>query len=275
MRHSRREGLMHQCEFFLLRYVPDLVKDEFVNIGVVLSESKGRFADLRFTTDWSRARCLNPEADIELLEAVHSDIRHLFAAGGASRERIFKIINDSFSNTIQLSPLKACLTASPQEEIEKLAKLYLESSRQRGSSRPRSARQKILVRMQEEFESAGVWAQMWKNVPAARYTHNGDPLKIDCGYKPNGVVRFFHALSPATDPDSAKVLAFSYPQLAEGIYREERAKAELTAILPDIPEQKDDSLQFALEALERNSIQITYLRDLPAISDRARRELRV
>ena len=25
-----------QCEFFLLRYVPDAVKDEFVNVGVVL-----------------------------------------------------------------------------------------------------------------------------------------------------------------------------------------------------------------------------------------------
>ena len=29
---------LKQCEFFLLRYVPDAVKDEFVNIGVVLVE---------------------------------------------------------------------------------------------------------------------------------------------------------------------------------------------------------------------------------------------
>ena len=29
---------LKQCEFFLLRYVPDAVKDEFVNIGVVLME---------------------------------------------------------------------------------------------------------------------------------------------------------------------------------------------------------------------------------------------
>ncbi len=28
-----------QCEFFLLRYVPDVVKGEFVNIGVVLLET--------------------------------------------------------------------------------------------------------------------------------------------------------------------------------------------------------------------------------------------
>ncbi len=33
---------MKQCEFFLLRYVPDVVKGEFVNIGVVLLEAGDR-----------------------------------------------------------------------------------------------------------------------------------------------------------------------------------------------------------------------------------------
>jgi Protein of unknown function (DUF3037) len=266
---------MHQCEFFLLRYVPDLVKDEFVNIGVVLSEPETNFTDVRFTADWSRARCLNAEADVEVLEAVRSDIRQFFSAGGSSRDEIFKIINDSFSNTIQLSPLKACVTTSPQEEIEKLAKLYLESSYPKRISRHRSARQEILARMQEEFDKAGVWAYMWKNLPASRFTHNGDPLKIDCGYKPNGVVRLFQALSPATDPDSAKVLAFSYPQMAEGIYRTDGAKTELTAILPSTKEQPDDSLQFALTTLERNSIQIAAVTEMHAIAERARGELRL
>ena len=148
---------MHHCEFFLLRYVPDLMKDEFINIGVVLSESTTNFADVRFTSDWSRARCLNADADIEMLEAVHSDLRRLFTESGASREQIFKVITDSFSNTIQLSPLKACLTPSPQIEIEQLARLYLESSRPKRASRARSARQEIFARMQDEFEKAGIW----------------------------------------------------------------------------------------------------------------------
>src|SRR5215469_3303612 len=160
---------MHHCEFFLLRYVPDLVKDEFVNIGVVLSESATNFADVRFTSDWSRARCLNTEADLEMLEAVHADLRNLFAEGGASRERIFKTINESFSNTIQLSPVKACLTQSPQAEIEQLAKLYLENSRPRRTARARSARLEIFAGMQNEFKKASVWEHLWKSVPASRY----------------------------------------------------------------------------------------------------------
>src|SRR5262245_49625839 len=45
------------CEFFLLRYVPDAVKDEFVNVGLVLLPGSGP-AEVRFTHDWSRVRCL-------------------------------------------------------------------------------------------------------------------------------------------------------------------------------------------------------------------------
>src|SRR5580693_5558058 len=67
-----------QCEFFLLRYVPDVVKGEFVNIGVVLLETgEGGFTDVRFLRDWRRVRGADPEADIELLESYEEDLRRL------------------------------------------------------------------------------------------------------------------------------------------------------------------------------------------------------
>ena len=46
-----------QCEFSLIRYVPDVVKGEFVNIGVVLRNAGG--AEVRFTRDWARVRCMD------------------------------------------------------------------------------------------------------------------------------------------------------------------------------------------------------------------------
>ena len=64
-----------QCEFSLIRYVPDVVKGEYANIGVLVRES-GRHgnAAVRFTRDWSRVRCLHPEADVDLLESLESEI---------------------------------------------------------------------------------------------------------------------------------------------------------------------------------------------------------
>ncbi|MCU1305669.1 MAG: hypothetical protein JWN45_364 [Acidobacteriaceae bacterium] len=270
---------LKQCEFFLLRYVPDAVKDEFVNIGVVLmgpGANESRYADLRFTKDWARVRCVDPAADIEMLEAMEAEIRgQLASSGEGKRESILKKLDDSFSNLVQVSGTKACLTESPQAEIESLAKLYLESSRREKRGRDAGARTRIAGRMKAAFEEAGVWDLMWKKVSVAKYTETGDPLKIDCGYKPNGVVRLFHALSLATDVDSAKVLAYSYPRLQEGILRKENAKAELTAILEDKLDKSDEQIGFAMEILEKSLIKTASVAEMAKIAETARREMRV
>src|SRR5437868_3002985 len=235
---------MKQCEFFLLRYVPDAVKDEFVNIGLVLvqpqANGSGAYADVRFTRDWRRVRCLDADADLEMLQALEADIRSQL--GGGDREALLHRLEDSFSNIVQISDPKACLAADPKQEIESLAKLYLEAP-SRGK-RVASGRQVIVGRMRDAFQQARVWELMRKSIPAAAYTHKGDPLKIDCGYKPNGVVRLFQAVSLQTDPDAAKVLAFSYPALAAGIQRVDKAQTELTAIVEDELDHEDEAVEF-------------------------------
>lgn len=128
-----------QLEFFLLRYVPDAVKDEFVNIGVVMIEAGtngGAFADVRFTRDWRRVRCLDPQADVEMLEAMEREIRGQL---GEARERgvLLRRLADSFSNVIQVSPTKGCLAEEPAKEMEMLAHLYFDGPKpaSRGRSR--------------------------------------------------------------------------------------------------------------------------------------------
>src|ERR1700682_3195040 len=120
-----------KLEFFLLRYVPDAVKDEFVNIGVVMVEPGGNgagFAEVRFTRDWRRVRCLDPQADVEMLAALERDIRGQL---GTTQDRaiLLKRLEDSFSNVIQLSPAKGCLAEDPVAEIEKMALMYLEAGK--------------------------------------------------------------------------------------------------------------------------------------------------
>ena len=63
-----------QCEFQLIRYVPDPVKNEFVNIGVLLRASTGEQTVLRFTRDWARVLCLDPDADTQMFEALEIEI---------------------------------------------------------------------------------------------------------------------------------------------------------------------------------------------------------
>src|SRR5262245_46898587 len=195
-----------ECKFFVLRYAPDAVKNEFVNIGLVLLPPAGS-AEVRFTRDWSRVQCLDPEADIEVLQALESDLRSQLRQMNGDRDSILRRIQDSFSNALQPTELQACLAESPVAEADALARLYLERARRR-QPREQSARQAIYQRMRQEFESTGVWRLMEEKIPASRYTNSGDPLKIDCGYSPNGTVKLFHAVTLA-DVNAAKVLAFS------------------------------------------------------------------
>jgi len=264
-----------QLEFFLLRYVPDAVKDEFVNIGVVMIEPAANgagFADVRFTRDWRRVRCLDPQADIEMLEAVEREIRGQI---GEVHERgvLLRKLQDSFSNVIQLSPTKGCLAEEPAREIEMLARLYFEGPKpaSRGAV---SARQRILKNMRNAFEQAGVWTLLMKDIPVAPYTKPGDPLKFDFGYHVGDSIKIFHAVSLQTSVDQAIMLASRYPTIASSITQMNKALPMLTAVVDDAPDRGLDEVQFALSAMEEARIQVVALGAMPTIAEQASRDLR-
>ena len=114
-----------------------------------------------------------------------------------------RILEESLSLNIQMTEPKAYLAESVPAGMEELMRLYVEPPA-RERLRRLSGRAAIHARMRSEFERAGVWDLMRKRIAAAEYTRPGDPLRIDVGYRPNGVVRMFHAVS--LDPRSgAKV----------------------------------------------------------------------
>ncbi len=266
---------LKQLEFMLIRYVPDAVKDEFVNIGVLMLN--GDSADLRFTRDWRRVRCLDPAADIEMLEALEADLRQQLTAGVLDRPTLLKKLQDYLSNGLQLTPAKGCLAEDPAQELQSLAQMYLEQRVWRGSPTRVSARRAIYNNMKQAFEQAGVWQSrlMKKDIAAAQYTHKGDPLKIDCGYRPNGVIKMFHAVSLDSDLDAAKVLAFTWPDIRDGITRVEQTKSELTAIVEPDLDRSDEAILFALATLERSTIAVATTSELPRLAETARLELKV
>ena len=273
-----------QCEFFLLRYVPDVVKGEFVNVGVVLLESgDGGFTDVRFTRDWRRVRCLDPEVDIELLESYEADLRRLlqsrlpevinYRGAMSRREWLLAQMEQSFSGALELTPMTAVLTESPAAELGKLAQAYLESAAR--GRRALTGRRMIYTAMRDAFEQTGVWPLMWKDIAVAQYSEHGDPLKIDCAYRPEGYIHMFQAVSLATMVDSAKVLAFSYQDFRDGLAKAENATPNLFAVVEDGLDSKDPAIGFALTTLDRYGIDVASVSQMPAIAERARVELRL
>jgi hypothetical protein len=267
-------GEKRHLDFFLLRYVPDAVKDEFVNIGVVMVEAGANgagFADVRFTRDWRRVRCLDPQADVEMLSALEREI-HGQLATTHDREVLLRRLEDSFSNVIQLSPAKGCLAEDPAREIEAMASMYLEGAKV-GGKREVSGRQRILGKMRDAFAQAGV-EKLLDQVPVAPYTKPGDPFKFDFGYRVAGEIKLFHAVSLKAGVDAAVLLAARYPRIAPVMSRVAEAAPVLTAVVDDDLDRGQDSVQFALSMMEDEKIRIAAAAEMPMIAEVARRELR-
>jgi len=279
------------CEFFLIRYVPDVVKGEFTNIGVLLRESgRDDSAVVRFTRDWSRVRCMDMDADLGLLEALEGEIGarlQMRTQDAPGIKPVMEILEDTLSNSVQVTEVRACLAESLPAELEQLMQMYVEPLKVK-ADRKRTGRAAIAGAMRTEFERAGVWGLMRKRIAASLYTRAGDPMKIDCGYKAgpqtaamDGVVRMFQAVSLEGDVEAAKGLAYSAPQLMEGVQRVEAAKLELTAVvepLRAVSDAEDEAMEryrFGVEAMERQGVRVVTLSDLARVAETARMELRV
>jgi len=286
------------CEFFLIRYVPDVVKGEFANIGVLLREVASAGAipttpQIRFTRDWSRVRCMDADADIGLLEALESEIAARLPHATTDFKPVLATLEDSLSNSIQITEPRACLAENVAAELDLLMKMYVEPLKVKQQQR-RTGRAAVAAAMRTQFERAGVWALMRKKIAASIYTQPGDPMKIDCGYRPNGIIKMFHAVSLEADVEAAKVLAWSAPRLHEGVRRVENAGLELTAVIeplrsvtgagtassdedtsPALDDEASERYHFGVSTMESQQVRVITLNDLARAAETARIDLRL
>jgi len=274
---------LRECEFFLVRYVPDPVKNEFVNIGALLRATGqgGGETLLRFTRSWSRVRCMDPDADIAALEALEVEIRQKLRES-FDLKRILISLEDTLSNNVQITPSQGCLAENLPAKMDQLMQMLVEA-RKRETMARKSARQAIYGTMRTEFERVGVWDLMRKRIEVAPYTARADNLRIDCGYR-NGGVRMFHAVA-LDELDAAKVLAFTSAKLADGVKRIEGVNLNLTAVIEPLRRDKEGRLELNEEqssiyhagksTMEESGIQVITTLSLPEMAKAALRDLNI
>src|SRR3954463_238503 len=99
--------------------MPNALREEFVNIGVVLRESGSGAASIRFAPDWTRGSSIDPTADTELLDALAGGPRPR-RAEPSQRQGLIDLMEDTFSSTIRLSAKQPVLTDSPEKELRRV-----------------------------------------------------------------------------------------------------------------------------------------------------------
>lgn len=114
-------------EYAVVRVVPRVEREEFVNVGVALYCRKQRFAAVRIVLNEAKLRALDPEVDVELIRR-HLDSFQRICAGEKSAGKIasleqaerFRWLTAKRSTLIQCSVLHPGLCYSAEETLHEL-----------------------------------------------------------------------------------------------------------------------------------------------------------
>ena len=114
-------------DYAVIRVVPRVEREEFVNAGVIVSCPEKGFLEARIALDEARLRALDPEVDMAAIRA-HLDTIPRIAAGGpgagpigalAPRERFHWLVA-ARSTVIQVSPAHSGRCEDPAALLDHL-----------------------------------------------------------------------------------------------------------------------------------------------------------
>jgi hypothetical protein len=231
------------CAYRVLRYSPNLIRDEWVNIGVLVFDPRSGERRLRLIEEqeeYARVRRLHPAADEAVLRGLRDDLEDRFAlargangrggsggnGNGAGLQELLRKWDETLSNAVQLAPQKAVIANDLDAELERLYGEHVAVPRAGLRVGVPGSRMQMRSYCSQVFQQARLWDRIQKSVRAAEFTFPGDPMRIDYSYRRNGTRGFVHTLSVSRAPGDAKALAYT----AERIAAKAPLKTEFAAI---------------------------------------------
>jgi hypothetical protein len=125
--------------YAVVRYVPDPVRDERINIGVVVASGTGEFIGARFAHDLQRAKSFGAE-DVGFLKDFAKTLDDLtiqprlrLKLGGAPEWDVqtLRTFHERWGNSIQFSEPRAAQEPEPDKLLEAVFARYVSAPRQR------------------------------------------------------------------------------------------------------------------------------------------------
>ena len=255
-------GSERACAYRVLRYTPNLVRDEWVNIGVLVFDPQSGERRLRMIEEedeFRRVRRLHPGADELLLRAIRDDLEDRFQSESASGsngnttdwQKLLAKWDATLSNALQLAPQKGVFASDLDAELERLYGDHV--APQRATSRVGTPGSRAAVRSycSQVFRQARLWERLEKSVRAEQFTFPGDPMRLDYSYRRNGTRGFVHTLSVTRAPADAKLFAYT----AERITAKSSLKTEFAAVTDVALNAGNDRHRFVRDTLRDAGIE--------------------
>jgi hypothetical protein len=247
--------------YHVLRYVPNLVRDEWVNIGVLVFNPESGERRLRLIEEegeYNRVRRLHPWADESLLRALRDELENRLDSGARVNggpeipwQKVLSKWNETLSNALQIAPQKGVLAGDLDHEVERLYADHVAVPRRSAGAGLPGGRGGIRSYCAQVFRQARLWDRIEKSVRVAEFTFPGDPARLDYSYRRNGTRGFVHTLSVTRAPQDAKALAYNVKHIAD----KARYHTEFAAVTDVRLARENDRHRFVLDTLGEAGIE--------------------
>src|SRR5216683_6986948 len=250
------------CAYRIHRYTPNLVRDEWVNIGVLLFDpgtGERRLRLIEEQDEYNRVRRLHPQADENLLRALRYELEDRFQSvaangsngGSGNWQQLLAKWDDTLANALQLAPQKGVIAADLDAELERLYSEHVALQRAGNRVGAPGSRAQMRSYCSQVLRQARLWERVEKSVRASEFTFPGDPMRLDYSYRRNGTRGFAQTLSVTRSPNDAKVLAYT----AERISAKAPLKTEFAAVTDVALDAGNDRHRFVRDTLREVGIE--------------------
>lgn len=120
------------CEFAIIRFVPKVEREEFINVGAIVLCQGKNFLKLKCHVDEKRLKAFSEDVDIDMI-LEYLQAWRLVCEGKAEGGKIgaldiqvrFRWLTASRSTTIQSSAVHPGLCADPEKKLEDIYRKYV------------------------------------------------------------------------------------------------------------------------------------------------------
>jgi len=243
--------------YHLIRYSPNLVRDEWLNIGVLLFDTESgewRLRLIESEEEFARVRRLHPQADEGLLRSWRDELQDRFEESTARQEdwrRVLSKLEGTLSVSIQLASQKGVHATNLDSEMDRLYGDRVASPRPPTRVGAPGSRATIRNYCAQVWKLAHLWDKLERSVRVAEFTFPGDPMRLDYGYRRNGTRGYVQTISVSRAPGECK----SYAYTAARIAARARFPSEFAAVT-DVPLQPgNDRHSFVCDTLRDAGIE--------------------
>ena len=257
----------------VMRFAPAIGRDEWMNIGIVLSEDRAGAASRRAMrvieqqSEFARVRRLHPETDEGVLRGLLGELESGLQASSSGAAEFLARLDQTLSNAVQLSARKSVLGSDFETELNRLYQAFVAPPPRSRAGILESARSWIIGRLDDVFRRRRV-PRLERNIRVEEFTEPGDSFRLDYGYR-NGVRGYLHAVALGRDPAQPKILAYTARRIRQHI-----PDCEFTAVTEAEPAAGNRRHEFVTRLFADEGVSLVPLSKIEVFAENLRLRLR-